>query len=35
MSHRDQLRLALSILVLCVLITGVKKTDDLTENVIR
>lgn len=31
MSHRDQLSLALSILVLCVLITGVKKTDDLTE----
>lgn len=34
-SHRDQLRLEPSILVLCVLITGVKKTDDLTENVIR
>lgn len=30
-SHRDQLRVALSILVLCVLITGVKKTDVLTE----
>lgn len=34
-SHRDQLKLALSIPVLCVLITRVRKTDGLTEKVIR
>lgn len=34
-SHRDQLKRALSIPVLCVLITRVRKTDGLTEKVIR
>ncbi len=34
-SHRDQLKRALSIPVLCVLITRVRKTDGLTDKVIR
>ena len=34
-SHRDQLKRALSIPVLCVLITRVRKTDGFTEKVIR
>lgn len=34
-SHRDQLKLALPISVLCVLITRVRKTDGLTERFMR